>query len=248
MRFKAILLPLFISATVGACTVPGPGEAPDGIFDPQESANRRVHEFNKSLDKAVVGPVGKGYVSVVPEEIVTVVGNFSDNLSTPSSVANQILQLDLAGATRNTLRFVLNTTLGIGGLADVAKEFGLDRDPSDFGETLYVWGAPEGSYLELPVLGPSTERAAIGRAVDLFTNPLSYVLTKPQSRAATGAKVMELVGDRGEYADIIAPLLYDSADRYAQARLLYLQNRRHELGDEAATTYITPDDIDTEGF
>jgi phospholipid-binding lipoprotein MlaA len=248
MRLITSILLFLTLGLASGCTTPAPGEAPDGIFDPQEASNRRVHEFNKSLDRAIVRPVGVSYVEVVPEDVVTVVGNFADNLGTPSSVVNQLLQLDLLGATKNTLRFAINTTLGMGGLADVATELGLERDESDFGETLYVWGVPEGSYLELPLLGPSTERDATGKFVDLFTNPLEYVIPTPERYYGTGMRVAARVGDRGRYADLVDSLLYESADSYAQARMLYLQNRRFELGEVVEDTYITPDSIDTEGF
>lgn len=245
--FQGFLLICALSALT-ACSVPGPGEAPDGVYDPHEAENRNTHDFNKSLDRALVRPVGKGYASVIPPEVQTVVGNFSSNLGTPSSAVNQVLQGDIASASKNTLRFLVNSTIGLAGLVDAATMMGIDENDSDFGETLYVWGAPEGAYIELPLLGPSTERAATGKLVDLFTNPLSYVLPKPEKYYGTAAGVASRLGDRGRYSDTIDSILYESADSYAQSRGLYLQNRRFELGDTQAETYISPDDIDTEGF
>ena len=140
------------------------------------------------------------------------------------------------------MRFVFNTIFGIGGLGDPAGELGLYEDETDFGETLHVWGAAEGAYVELPVLGPSTERDAVGKVVDLFLNPLSYVLPKPEKYYATGVKVVSKVGDRGRYSDTIDSVLYDSADSYAQARTIYLQNRRFELGGDDDDAYVDPYD------
>lgn len=174
----------------------------------------------------------------------------ADTVSLPQTVFNQLLQLRLGRATRNSARFTLNATVGLLGLLDPAEAMGLPEDESDFGETLHVWGLPEGAYIELPVTGPSTERDAVGMFVDIFTNPLSYVLPTNGRYAATGVRLAERVLDRSEYADQIDEMLYGSADSYAQSRTIYLQNRRYELGDETANGagYIDPEAIDTEGF
>jgi phospholipid-binding lipoprotein MlaA len=144
----------------------------------------------------------------------------------------------------------VNATLGLGGILDVASDLGLAEDSSDFGETLHVWGLPEGAYLELPLFGPSTERDAVGDVVDLFTNPLDYVLPPRPRQAKTAVRIVAKVGERGEFSDTVDSILYDSADSYAQLRLIYLQNRRFDLGDASDSTidYIDPEALDTEGF
>ncbi|MDA7425084.1 VacJ family lipoprotein [Thalassococcus lentus] len=241
---------LIVCAVLAACSVPGPGEAPDGIWDPNEAGNRKTHEFNRKLDKRVLRGSGNGYTRTVPEGVRKSVSNFADTTSLPQTVVNQILQGRPGPATRNTLRFAVNATLGFGGIADVASNMGMPKDESDFGETLHVWGVPEGAYVELPFLGPSTERDTAGRVVDLVTDPLSYVLPVGARRTATAARIVAKVGERGEFSGTVDSLLYDSADSYAQLRLIYLQNRRFELdGTEgAAGDYIDPEEIDTEGF
>ena len=221
---------------------------PNGINDPYEIQNRKVHAFNRSLDRSLVRPAGKGYATVVPEEVADSVGNFAENLDRPSNVVNATLQGDLRGAGLSTTRFLINSVLGIGGLFDVASDFGVPEHDTDFGETLHVWGVKEGAYVELPVLGPSTQRDALGSAVDLFTNPLRYTLDAPEENYEIVAGVASRVGDRGRFADAIDSILYESADSYAQLRLIYLQNRRAELGDEAANPEIDPFALDTEGF
>jgi phospholipid-binding lipoprotein MlaA len=113
---------------------------------------------------------------------------------------------------------------------------------TDFGETLHVWGAREGAYVELPVLGPSTERDTWGMVVDVFTNPLTYVLESPENYYGTVASVSSGLSNRGRYAATIDSILYDSADSYAQARSLYLQNRRFELGGSGGDAYLDPYD------
>jgi len=215
---------------LAACSTPDPARMSDGVWDPDEAANRRVHAFNKKLDRAVLAPAGKGYVTIVPAPVVHGVSNFSDNLSLPGTVVNNLLQLDLGGALTNTARFAFNTVVGVGGVFDPAGLIGLHEKDTDFGQTLAVWGAPEGSYLELPVLGPSTQRAATGKVVDLVTNPLSYALPDPEKYYGTGASVLSKLGDRGNYGDALDDLYYNSADSYAAARSVYMQNRRFNVG------------------
>lgn len=251
MSAKRAILALLAAGFVAGCSVPGPNEAPDGIHDPYEAQNRRVHAFNRGLDRAVLAPAGKGYARVVPQGVQDNVSNLADTVSLPGTIVNQILQGRPGDATRNSLRFAINATLGFGGLADVASDLGLQADDSDFGETLHVWGAPEGAYVELPVLGPSTERDAVGEVVDFFTNPLDYALSRNARRAKTGLRVVKVIGDRGRYGDTVDSILYDSADSYSQLRVIYLQNRRFELdgaGSDEGASYIDPNAIDTEGF
>ncbi|MGH1576831.1 MlaA family lipoprotein [Planktotalea sp.] len=230
------------------CSRPGPNDTVDGVYDPHETVNRQNHELNRALDRKFVRPVGVGYSNFLPDDLEDSVGNFASNLGLPGTVVNNVLQGNIEGAFRNSVRFVVNTTLGFGGLFDAASDFGIEEIDGDFGQTLYVWGVPEGAYVELPVLGPSTERAAVGKAVDLFTNPLSYVLPSPEKYIGTAAGVASKVGDRGRYADTIDSILYNSADSYSQAQGLYLQNRRFKLGDGDAAEDIDPFELDTEGF
>lgn len=232
---KAVALVGFVTLT--ACTAPVPDQQ---INDPYENTNRAVHGFNKGLDRALVRPAGKAYGAVLPDPLEVGVSNFAQNAGAPKDIVNNTLQGDVSGAFTNSFRFVLNSTVGIFGLLDVAGAIGLDAEETDFGETLHVWGAKEGAYVELPLFGPSTERDAAGTIVDLFLNPLSYVLPAPESTYATAAKAADLVGTRNKFGNTIDSLLYESADSYAQSQSLYLQNRRFELGDQNDELY---DDI-----
>ncbi|WP_417724489.1 VacJ family lipoprotein [Salipiger sp.] len=245
-----ILAGVVILGCLSACAVPGPGDAPDGIYDPQEPANRRVHAFNKSVDRALGGGGGGSGLGSLPEPVKAGVGNVADTLSLPNTVVNQILQARIGRATRNTLRFAVNATVGVAGLFDVAGALGLPEDDSDFGETLHVWGLPEGAYMELPVLGPSTERDAVGKVADLFLDPLRYVIPTPERYYGTAVKVADKAIGRSAIGGTVDSVLYGSADSYAQLRVIYLQNRRFELGDETAAEadYIDPEALDTEGF
>lgn len=237
-----------VAAGLAACSTPGPGQAPDGIWDPNETANRRAHDFNKKLDTALLRPVARTYVAVLPEGVQYNVSTLADTLGTPKSVVNQLLQGDLAGAGRNTLRFAINATLGFGGIADVAGEMGLPQDKRDFGETLYVWGVPEGAFVYGRIGGPSTERDRAGSYVDLVLDPLAYVIPAPERYYGTAVRVADKVGQRGQFTDTVDSILYDSADSYAQSRLIYLQNRRFELGETPPEPEIDPFALNTEGF
>lgn len=224
-------------AGLAACT------AADGTSeynDPYEAQNRQVHALNLALDRAVVRPGATAYGTAVPPPVRRGVSNFAANLNLPGQIANNLLQGRVDPAIENTFRFVVNTTVGIGGLFDPATAIGIAGQPTDFGETLHVWGAPEGAYLELPLLGPSTERDLAGKVVDLALNPLNFVLESPEMEYALGVRVLSRFGDRYRYSDLVDSILYDSADSYAQARLLYLQNRRYELGSETEADAYDP--------
>ena len=245
-NFRTICV-LSAIALITACTAPTPGAE---YNDPFEANNRAVHAFNKGLDRAVLRPAGQ-VTAVVPEEFTVPVVNFADNVGLPGMVLNGLLQGDFGGSATNTMRFILNTTVGIGGLLDPAGAIGLNEETTDFGETLAVWGAPEGAYMELPVFGPSTERDAVGIFVDFLIDPLQSVGTQPQLDYGTGARVANLAISRGTFMDTFDGVLYESADSYAQARLAYLQNRRFDLGEAPpAASEIDPfsDDLSLEGF
>lgn len=236
-------LALLLAAGLAACSAPGPGHPRGEPWDPHEKRNRAVHQFNKKLDRNLVRPVSRGYSAFMPDDIETAVSRFSFNLSIPQAVVNNILQGNMRGATEDTYRFLVNTTIGLGGFFDPASELNMpEATDTDFGETLHVWGVREGAYVETPIFGPSTERDYAGRWVDLFTNPFRYVLDSPESYIPPSASVASRLIQRGRYGDTIDSILYDSADSYAQSRSLYLQNRRFELGGTEGDTYLDPYD------
>ncbi len=213
---------------VTACTAP----APKSFNDPNEEGNRRTHEANRRLDRALIRPASGAYGHVVPGPVRQGVGNFASNLNLPGNIVNNLLQLNINGAVKNSWRFVINTTLGVGGIFDPATDIGLDEEMGDFGQTLHVWGVGEGEYVELPLLGPSNQRDTLGMVVDVFTNPLTFGAPTPEKYMGPVAKSLSKLGDRYDFSDTVDSILYDSADSYAQARLLYLQHRRFQLGQE----------------
>ena len=223
------------ATTLTACTTyQDPATRNDGFNDPYEKQNRAIHGFNKGLDKNLVRPISQGY-AVIPVEIRDTVNNFSDNLGEPGNLINSLLQGDLRDAGIATVRFALNTTIGIGGLVDAASELGIPEVETDFGETMHVWGAGEGAYVELPVLGASTQRDTVGFVVDFFTNPLTLFTIdgSPERYIPPTAYAGSALNNRDKFKGTIDSVLYDSADSYAQSRSIYLQNRRFELEGSA---------------
>jgi len=210
---------------VAGCTAP----PATGINDPLEATNRRVHNFNKEIDRAVLKPLSRGFDNVAEGPASRGISNFSSNLGLPGAVANDLLQLKIDDAFVNTARFVMNTTFGVAGLFDVATPNGLSEKPTDFGETLHVWGFPEGPFIELPFLSASTARDTTGMVVDFVFDPVNSVVPTPQRYVGTLANVVNRVGNRSRYSDLVDQVLYESEDSYAQTRLVYLQSRRQSL-------------------
>jgi len=240
--FRPALMAVAAALLVAGCAAQDPAVTRD-VFDPHEAENRRMHEFNRGFDRVLVRPVSKGYTTAVPDDIETRVVRLAENLSLPADIVNNILQLNMRGAFRDTGRLLVNTTVGIGGLWDPASEMGMAAPTNtDFGETLYVWGAREGAYIELPVLGPSTTRHTFGIFFDLFTNPLTYVVESPENLVGTVAGVASGLSRRERFSETIDQILYESEDSYALSRSIYLQNRRFKLGGTAGEGYTDPYD------
>ncbi len=229
---------LALALLAGCAAGPTTGE----FNDPYEAQNRRIHDFNKAIDRAIVKPSSGAYGSIIPEPVRDGVSNFATNLNLPGEVANSILQGRPEPAITNIFRFAINSTFGIGGLFDPASAIGLPEPHTDFGETLHVWGVPQGAYLELPILGPSSQRDTLGKIVDTVANPLNFVLKSPNREYAFGSRMIARFGDRFEYSGFVDSILYESADSYAQSRLMYLQNRAFKLGIEAETESYDPYD------
>ncbi|QYX56607.1 VacJ family lipoprotein [Roseovarius sp. SCSIO 43702] len=241
--------PLVRAALLGAvlvtaaCAKPDPAITRGTPYDPWEESNRKNHAFNKALDRNVLRPAARGYSAFMADDVETAISRFSENLSLPRSIVNNILQGNGLGATTDTYRFVVNTTLGLGGFFDPATELEMPANTdADFGQTLYTWGVNEGPYVERPFFGPATRRAAIGTVVDLFTDPINYVVPTPERYYGTAASVSSGLTSRGRFSDTIDSILYESADSYAATRSIYLQNRRFKLGMGRDDPYLDPYD------
>ncbi len=226
-----------LSAVLGLAALAACSPAPPGVdvWDPQEAQNREAHAFNQRLDRVIAG---SGTGPSLPAPLTVAAANFANNAGGPSDTLNSVLQGRPGDAIGNALRFMVNTTFGIGGLFDIATPLGVEGRRTDFGETLHVWGVREGAYQELPLLGPSTERDTAGLIVDLLFDPfnaLRPVSTRNRlilARATT--RGIANLGERATYAEAIDALITASPDSYARTRLLYLQTRRFRLDGEAA--------------
>lgn len=226
---KRISLSALALAGLVGCGVQTP--QPTGVNDPYENVNRSVHAFNKGFDTAVF-KAPPGQPRSIDNAFVRSVSNAGSNLGLPGKVVNSVLQGRPKPAVMNTFRFIINSTIGIGGLFDPAgTALSLPEQDTDFGETLAVWGVGEGPYVELPFFGPSNARDATGRVVSFIINPLQGFQGTGQI-AATSAQLGGKAADRKIHGDVIESVLYDSADSYSQARLLYLQNRRYHLAGQ----------------
>lgn len=193
--------------------------------DPLEPLNRKVFEFNQAVDENFLVPVAKGYRAVVPEEARKSIHNFTNNLKEPYNFINNLLQLS-PDTPKTFARFIINSTVGFLGFFDVASELGLEYDEEDFGQTLALWGIPEGPYLVLPLIGPSNPRDAAGFAVGIAADPINLTLGGLGLRIVNyGLSGLTLISEREVYLDPVEQIKANSLDYYATMRSLYRQRR-----------------------
>lgn len=197
--------------------------------DPFESTNRQIFALNQKLDKAVALPVAKFYVSTVPEPAREGVHNFLTNLNDPVIFANDVLQGQVERAGQTLGRFGVNSTLGVGGLIDVASKMGIPGHDTDFGITLGRWGFGEGPFLMLPLLGPAPPRDLIGKVVDIFLDPLTYVSFRSKIYYQIGLTTLGVIDLRAQNIGTLESIERTSVDFYATTRNLYLQYRKAEV-------------------
>ena len=208
----------------------GPADAEVEEWDPWEKFNEKMFTFNYNLDKYVLKPVAQGYNFVVPDMFQTMIDNAFTNLRMPSRFVNKILQWRLLDATKEMGRFIINSTLGIGGLFDVARqEMGLERQRADFGQTLGIWGVGPGPYLVLPFLPPLTVRDGIGYGVDGAMHPLYYYI--PFWPDALAMKLGDTVNDRSLNLDLFQGIEESTVDLYSSVRNGYLQRRARLINE-----------------
>ena len=221
------------------------------VKDCFETLNRGIFAFNQAIDGIFFEPLAKGYLHL-PSPIRTGTSNFVGNISTLLTIPNNVLQGDFGVAGKNTLRFVVNSTLGIIGIFDLASAIGLNSyEKEDFGQTLGSWGVGEGCYLVLPVLGPSTARDALGSIGNYMGGDAWYNVTVRNDTqyfsdfdyyASKGAGGVDF---RAKNFDDINNLEENSIDFYASVKSLYLQDRRKRILNASGATQ-TQDDSDWE--
>ncbi|MEE8333709.1 MAG: VacJ family lipoprotein, partial [Alphaproteobacteria bacterium] len=205
-------------------------QADNDANDPIEGFNRAIFAFNEFIYALLLRPLAEMYVLVLPDVARDGVRNFLTNLRTPIVLANDLLQGEGDRAWVTTQRFFVNTTVGVGGLMDVAKDWGLESHSEDLGQTFAVWGVPDGFYLVLPVLGPSNPRDAAGKFLDSFLDPLSYYLTNTdREEYDVGRSVALGVDEYSRVMDQLQKLKETSVDYYAALRSISRQKRAAEI-------------------
>lgn len=197
------------------------GSGPISYDDPLENWNRKVFKFNDTLDIYALKPVAKTYNYIAPRPVQTLVSNFFSNLGEFRNITSAGIQLKGQDALVSSGRLILNSTVGILGLIDVATPMGLDKRYSDFGLAFARWGAPSGPYLVLPMLGPSTVRSGVGLVPDALTNPVTYHEPERDRWIVSG---INIINSRAQLLDVEELIL---GDRYTFIRDTYLQRREY---------------------
>jgi len=200
------------------------------VDDPYESFNRKMYDFNESVDHYVAAPIANGYKAVTPDFLQTGVFNFFNNLKNFNVVINDVLQAKFSQSASDMGRLTMNTTAGLGGFFDVAKHVGLEQNDEDFDQTLAVWGIPKGSYLVLPLLGPMTTRSAPASAFDAATNPASYV-SIPANYISAPVQFMSALNARANAEGALKFINEAAMDKYVFTRESFLQWRKNLESD-----------------
>lgn len=222
------------------------------INDPYENMNRKVFDFNVIADKHVIHPIVSGYRAIAPAPARKGIQNVLRNLRSPVDFVNQILQLDFDGAGTVLTRASINSTLGLGGLIDLAAHEGIKYEFEDFGQTLAVWGVPHGPYFMLPLIGPSSMRDYSGYITDSFMDPVRFYAFNNDKDALYYTKFgMDYLTIRDSLKDVQIDLEQSSIDYYAALRSIYYQRRAAMVKDlnpedNAAAEFVIPDYEDDE--
>ena len=221
VRLSAVLL---AATLLGACaSIPAEQRAKS---DPWEPLNRTLFDINTTIDNVTLKPIAKGYQAIIPSPVRTGVSNFYRNLTTPGSVVNNLLQGKPKRGLSELTRFVFNSTMGLGGILDVATAAGLEEYSEDIGQTVAVWGVPAGPYVMLPLFGPSTLRDALLFPINAITPLYYYENTSVRDKL----QVLRIIDIRTRLL-VAEKFLEDSKDRYITLRESYLQNREYVIYD-----------------
>ncbi len=217
----------------------------DGLenIDPYESINRRIFGFNEGVDRYFFRPVAKGYHWLMPDPVERSVTRFLSNLGELNNVANSLLQGRADNVFHNTGRFLVNTTVGLGGLFDVASHIGVEPRPADFGQTLSVWGVDEGPFLVLPFVGPRTLRGSAGFVFDSYVSLPNLYLERPETVAIYATDTIDVRARLLDAEELI------SGDKYIFTRNAYLRRRAYFLNDGVVDdSFSDPPEEDYEDF
>lgn len=219
----------------GCATPPDPRDTQsvaefDEANDPAEPLNRAIFALNRGLDAALLKPAAGMYEHLIPPSVRAAVHNILANLKSPVILFNDALQGDGKAAGNTASRFAINTILGLGGIGDPATDLGYPAREEDFGQTLAIWGADEGPYLMLPILGPSNPRDAVGKAVDFLIDPFSrYAANSNRDYANYARTSVNATDDRARNMRNLDDIEHASLDFYATVRSLYRQKRQDAI-------------------
>lgn len=233
-RSTAVLVTALLALPLlSGCTTPRAGGMEVAEADRWEGTNRRIYAFNKRLDRAVLKPTANVYRAVVPIAARHGITNVYSNYGEPANLLNALLQGKISQAFRTLDRLILNTTIGVGGLADNATDLDRPQEREDFGQTFAVWGIESGPYLVIPVFGPATLRDSFGLAADVLLDPADFARNaafSPSLYWRAGQIATRLINFRARLTDQGGDaLLADSLDEYTLVKSVYLQNRRNEI-------------------
>jgi len=236
----------FLAIGLGGCATPPPADDPDAVADfketndPLEPTNRVFYAINNGIDTVILKPAAQAYRYVFPSPVRTGIDNLLSNLGTPVRLSNDMLEGKPRRAGDTAMRFVINTTVGVLGIFDVAKGWGYPAHDADFGMTLANWGVPDGPFLFLPILGPSGPRDAVGFGVDSVADPFTWVGQGAAVRALGWSRfVVSGISQREKALDPIDQVKKTALHPYATFRSLYRQYRASQLTNLRADNRAT---------
>jgi phospholipid-binding lipoprotein MlaA len=238
---RAILSALLVGFLLAGCATTRTADGPADPNDPFEGFNRVMFRGTVAVDKAIFRPTAIVYRKVVPQPIRDSFRSFLNNLDSPIIFTNDVLQGEMKRAGITFARAALNSTIGVGGLIDVAEKWGLPRHREDFGQTLAVYGIGEGPYLFVPLIGPANPRDLLGFGTDFFFDPLHYVQWGSESYIPYARFGLDYLDLRERNIETLDEIEKTSLDYYASVRSLYRQTRNNEIKNGATTVEDLPD-------
>jgi phospholipid-binding lipoprotein MlaA len=234
---KRTICIIFAGLLLGGCASIPPDERV--AHDPWESPNRKLFQLNEAVDKVSLKPIAKGYRWLLPEPVRKGVTNFFRNLGTPRSAINNFLQGKPKYGFQELARLAVNSTVGIGGLVDIATHGGLEAHPEDFGQTAAVWGVPPGPFVMIPFLGPATLRGAVLLPLNIATSPLYHYNVSSVRDRLYGLRLIDIRARVLPLED----LMKDSTDPYVTLRESFLQNVEFQVYDGNPPASEEDDDL-----